>query len=122
MNNCDNEIRGSNDELEPIDELVLIDLTIQHLEITMNKYLDDVHQIWDTEVVPFINSPECLVFKYLGERDFGKFLNFMLQQDTFKLITLAQQRLRKRKKYIIDNYLRPNTNKSAQRRSENRSE
>ena len=108
------------DNYNPIDELTLIDLTLKHLELTMNKYLDDVHQIWETEIVPFINSPECLVFRYLGERDFSKFLNFMLTQNTYKLIVLAKQRLGRRKMYIISTHLRPNSNKSSQRRPENR--
>jgi len=109
-----------NDKQTPCDEITIIDLTLEHLEITMNNYLDDVHQIWETEMIPFINSPDCLVFKYLGERDFDKFLNFMLTQDTFKLIIIAQERLKKRKNYIMNYYLRPNTDKGSQTRSENR--
>lgn len=121
MNNYDNE---ADDQIQnynfdnPYDELALIDSTLEHLEITMNQYLDDVHQIWELEFIPFLNSPECMVFKYLGEHDFKKFLNFMLTQDTFKLIKIAQSRLKKRRMILI-RILWPYTNKSTQTRSEN---
>ncbi len=120
VNTLDNNDNSDND---PFYELSLINTTLGHLEITLNKYLDDVHELWEMVMVPFLNSPECLVFKYLGECDFKKFLEFMLTQDTFKLISLSQCRLKKREKFIIntinDNNSRPNTNKSTQCRSEN---
>lgn len=95
------------DIVDPLDEITLIDLTINQLEMTMDKYFDDIYQLWETEFVPFLNSPDCLVFDHLEEYDFNKFLKFMSTQDTFKLMNLTMSRLKKRR-----NYLRPYTNES----------
>ena len=83
------------------DEIMILDEVIQTLELTMDKYIDDVEMIWDARIVPFINSNDCMTLGKLNDNDFLKFLNFMLEQKTFKLMSISHKRLNGRKKYLL---------------------
>ncbi len=83
------------------DEIMILDEVIQTLEQTMDKYIDDVEMIWDMRLVPFINSNDCLTLGKLNDSDFLKFLNFMLEQKTFKLMSISHKRLNSRKNYLL---------------------
>lgn len=102
-----NNIKGEGfidiNQLESTDyikELVYIDNALSKLHESMYKYLEDVKMIWDTELVKFMNSQDCLILQNLSHYDYNKFVDFMTSQKTFKSMLSAQNGLLKRKEFI----------------------
>lgn len=78
--------------------------TLKGVIDTMNKYINDAIMIWNTEIVPFMNSNDCYVLDKLNNRDYNKFIEFMKTQKTYKLMTISKQRLEQRLDYLKNNF------------------
>ena len=86
-----------------MDPLKIIEMSINRLEMNMQKYTDDLKYIWDTKIEPFINSTDCNI-NFNQEFTFDNFHNFMLSQKTYKFMLLAYKKLIEQK-----NMLRPDS-------------
>jgi hypothetical protein len=84
-----------------LDEINLIEAVINTLETTIEKYVDDVRNIWDEVIVPFMESADCATMEYLQGSDCRKFMNFMTKQKTYCIMVGSHKRLMKKKAYLL---------------------
>ncbi|VBB18336.1 hypothetical protein YASMINEVIRUS_799 [Yasminevirus sp. GU-2018] len=82
-------------EIEEIDS-ALIDLCE-----SIQKYLDDAKNMWDTVFAPFINTCDCATLQKVSDRDFHVFVDFMTTQRVYKLMITSKVRLEKRKRFLL---------------------
>jgi len=95
----DNESAHSSDsEIDhtdvPLDSLCVM---ISELENTIRDYTEDVRAIWDNVVVPFLSSGDCMTLGNLTASDYHKFLAFMLNQKTNRIMVSSHARLLEQK-------------------------
>lgn len=81
-------------------ELVKIDGAIYDLELSMNRYMDNVIEIWKTLIVPFMNSSDCLTLHYTSDTDYDKFIALMMKHDLYVKMVNMHKSLIARRKYI----------------------
>lgn len=84
-----------------MEELEMIDETLNHLRDNITRYMEVSRDIWDEQIESFLQSNDCNTLQYLSEYDGNKFMQFMLTQKTFKLMLIAKIRLVKRREYLI---------------------
>lgn len=99
-NNIDEYSDYNDDNIYPIKELMSIGASIHHLNKSMQKYIDDSKYLWDETVLPFIESADCNTLHNLRHDDYDKFIKFMMEQHTYKLMIESKKRLIKRKEYL----------------------
>lgn len=81
-------------------EIGRIVTAIRDLEQEMQKYVDHVKYIWTYRIKPFLLSDDCTTFQYMGDQDYNKFLKFMLNQRTYKIMCISMKRLNQRLNYL----------------------
>lgn len=81
-------------------EIKRIDKTLEKLSETTYKYMLHVKVLWEAEIEPFLNSPDCLILEKLSPMNYDRFLDFMCEQKTFRLMMTAQKRLMARREYL----------------------
>jgi hypothetical protein len=82
-------------------EIDRIDKAIQTLTNTMARYIEDVIELWDKEFKPFIDSPDCRIFRSdIDPSNYKQFLDLMCEQKTFKFMIIAHNRLVTRRRYL----------------------
>ena len=83
-------------------EINNINSVLFNLEMSMNKYIEDSKKIWDSEFSPFFNSSDCLILQNINENEYSTFIDFMIEQKTFRLMLNANVRLKKRLEYLLE--------------------
>ena len=83
-------------------EINNINSILFNLEMSMNKYIEDSKKIWDHEFIPFLNSSDCLILQNINENEYSTFINFMIEQKTFRLMLNASIRLKNRLQYLLE--------------------
>lgn len=96
MNLDDIGVPASTNSLEQLD------LSIEKLNKTLNRYMNDCIQIWTDIIYPFSHTGDCLTLHPLDIRDMSIFLDFMKTQKTYKILITARSRLMEKRQFIID--------------------
>jgi len=86
-----------------MEEIYNINNALNELESTMYKYKTNVKKIWDTNLIPFMNSGDCMVFDNIIDKDYDKFVNFFMKQKTYVIMLETYERLIRRKNYLENN-------------------
>lgn len=84
-----------------VEELEIIDETLNQLKQNITRYIEISKDIWDEHIESFLLSSNCNTLQHLSENDNNKFVQFMFTQKTFKLMLIAKTRLIKRREYIV---------------------
>lgn len=84
----------------PEAEIQRIDKALTHLSEMMHGYVLDAKEMWDTEIGPFIDTTDCMILDKLTPRNYNLFLDFMMEQKTYRLMQVAQKRLVTRRTYL----------------------
>lgn len=95
------DIYGSTKETPVTVEIELLYVSINELEKTIKNYIDDTIYIWESIIVPFMNSGDCLTLQKLNETQYSSFSDFMCSQKTYKFMMISYSRLTERLKYLI---------------------
>jgi hypothetical protein len=85
-----------------MEELKIIEISIDRLEINMMKYTEDLKYIWETKIKPFVNSTDCNI-NFNHKFTFDNFHEFMLTQKTYKFMLLAYNRLIEQRDFLREN-------------------
>jgi len=84
-----------------MDEINIIDNTLNSLQESICQYIDDSRDIWNEQLRTFIQSSDCNTLQRMTEYDENAFIIFMTTQKTYRLMMIAKSRLNKRKEYLI---------------------
>ena len=84
-------------------ELCIIDETIHNLISEIDRYVQEIKELWDNHIVNFIKSSDCVTLDKIGSDGYSKFYDLMTNQKTFKLMKIALKRLNRRKKFLLKN-------------------
>ena len=101
-NNNKMTVYKKNDKNSYLTEINNINSVLFNLEMSMNKYIEDSKKIWDSEFSPFFNSSDCLILQNINENEYSTFIDFMIEQKTFRLMLNANVRLKKRLEYLLE--------------------
>jgi hypothetical protein len=82
-------------------EIFIVNHSLNELEDTMSKYTDDVKYMWENNIISFMQSQDCYTLDNLKDDDYIKFLNFMMEQRTYKLMMVSYRRLMARKQILL---------------------
>lgn len=74
---------------------------IEELEGDIEKYIENCQRVWNSHIVPFINSSDCTTIKYLKENDFHKFLTVMTEHKEYKIMQTSLKRLNAKLEYLM---------------------
>lgn len=85
-----------------MDEINMIDNTLGSLQETIQQYISDSKEIWNEQLITFIQSSDCNTLQRMCEYDENKFIIFMTTQKTYRLMMIAKSRLNKRKEYLTN--------------------
>lgn len=94
------EVDIDNDELSPI---AIIDLALLELENSMNRYVQDSKNMFDTKITQFLNSNDCNTLQKLSPNDSDKFIQFMISQSTYQKMLKAKIKLTKHRRILEKN-------------------
>ena len=86
-----------------MEEIYYINDALNQLENSMDKYIDNVKYIWDSSIIPFMDSGDCMVFDNLTDKDFSKFIEFFMKQRTYTKMLETYRRLINRKEFLEKN-------------------
>ena len=89
-----------NDKNNYIIEINSINVILQNLSSTMMRYINDSKKIWDNEIEPFLKSPDCFILENISEKEYSTFINFMIEQKPYRLMLVAEARLKTRLQYL----------------------
>ena len=82
-------------------EINKINKTLENLDEEINRYNQDVFDLWNSQFRPFINSSDCFIYNNESDdTNYNKFCDFMCEQKTYKLMTIAKKRLIARREYL----------------------
>lgn len=103
-NDADNMNESENMHYDIAVEYDTTYIALKEIIDTMNKYINDTLMIWNTEIIPFMDSNDCYVLDKLNNNDCDKFIDFMKTQKTYTLMTIAKHRLEQRLEYLKNNF------------------
>jgi len=81
-------------------EIETITSSINHINITMQKYIDDTKILWDTQMKNFLVSNDCFILQYFSTNDYIKFLSFFITQEPFVSMIKVKKNLIERKEKL----------------------